>query len=665
MPANEWRRKWHEYHDQPQTRYQLSPVIRDSWERSERYKIDPFMKSNPYVCSKYELLQSIEKYQYLMDCSLPVMENIFHYITGSGQIMALLDSNATVLKVVGDYQSLEWARQANCIEGSIWAENLVGTNGANLALASVDPVGIFDCQHYCLFSTVASAVSAPLICENRKVGALVITGPSEKLHIQTLSAIVGIANQISSKLALAKALNYNDIFLRSVSEGIVILNNYGHITFINDKFASLFSLNKFATIGHSVAEMLSKEQDRNYLTDLLARETPGEETVSLFINNAKRKFHVSYNPINSYFPFHSERLILIQEVKEPPRMAAGIAENKKAADRIAAEVSLPGDCNNARTRFEDMIGADPKFLRIVSLARSVALTSANVLLLGESGTGKDIMAQAIHNASPRQDQPFLAINCAALPRELIASELFGYADGAFTGAKTGGHRGKFELADKGTILLDEIGDMPIDLQATLLRVLEDKTITRLGGTRPIPVDVRVIAATNKNLEVASGNNQFRSDLYYRLGGARIVLPPLRERLEDIPLLARDYINKLCRQLEVSPKELEPEIIEIFLQYQWPGNIRELQNVLASAVHLAAGPVITYESVGDYFQGKLATPRQDKAADFTSMSEAVVETEKQFILDTLAKNNYSKTRTANALGISRQTLYRRLKQYQLI
>jgi transcriptional regulator with PAS, ATPase and Fis domain len=661
MQAKEMRLKWHEYHDKPQMRYQLSPAIRESWQRCERFKVDPFMKSNPFVCSQYELIQSIEKHQYLIDGCLPVMENLFHYIAGSGQIIGLLDSNAMALKVIGDYQSMEWAKGANCIEGSIWAENLVGTNGGNLSIESVDPISIFGCQHYCLFSTVASAVSAPITYQNRKIGVLVITGPYGRVIYQTLGMVVSAVNHISSKLALAQALNYNNIFLHNVSEGIMILDNFGHITYINDQCANLFNVNKFVAFGRAITDILNRNQDQEYFTDLLSKDNPVSETASLLVNNQNKRFRISYNPIHSSYPFHSDRLILIQEEKEVSRIA-----NNNRSRTVQTNKSLAINDNNvAKAHFEDIIGNNPKFLRIIDIAKNTAISSSNVLLLGESGTGKDIIAQAIHNASPRRNQPFIAINCAAIPRELIGSELFGYEEGAFTGAKRGGHCGKFELANHGTIFLDEIGDMPLDLQATLLRVLDNKTITRLGGTGSIPVDVRVIAATNKDLETATKTNRFRSDLYFRLGVNRIVIPPLRERSEDMILLARHYISKLCDQLRIPTLELDPAVIDVFMHYHWPGNIREMQNVLAGAINLSSGSYITYESIRDYFEGKIDNrPLQPEMYDAATMTEAVMKTEKQYILDCLEKNHYSKIKTAKALGISRQTLYRRLKQYQI-
>jgi len=221
-------------------------------------------------------------------------------------------------------------------------------------------------------------------------------------------------------------------------------------------------------------------------------------------------------------------------------------------------------------------------------SKAAAGSDSTILLLGESGTGKDVFAQAIHNASGRNRGPFVAINCGAIPRELIASELFGYTEGAFTGAKRGGSPGKFELADGGTLFLDEIGEMPAELQTTLLRVLEQKTVTRIGGTEVIPVNVRIIAATNKDLSKEVVRGTFRQDLYYRLNVVSIRLAPLRERKEDIIPLARHFIGHLSAKLGKEPLKLENKVTSLIQSYCWPGNVRELQNVVERALHLAKG-----------------------------------------------------------------------------
>jgi transcriptional regulator with PAS, ATPase and Fis domain len=266
----------------------------------------------------------------------------------------------------------------------------------------------------------------------------------------------------------------------------------------------------------------------------------------------------------------------------------------------------------------------------------------------------------MHNASPRKNNSYLAINCAALPRDLIASELFGFEDGAFTGARKGGNVGKFELADQGTILLDEIGDMPLDLQTSLLRVLEEKTVMRLGGTKLIPINVRVIAATNKDLETEIERNRFRRDLFYRLGVIKITIPPLRERRDDIILLAEQLVIRTCRRFNKPLMTLSPTVIEAFLAYPWPGNIREMQNVIEGAIQLAPNNIVTYELVQDYLVQKDAS-RGTGIAGYSSISR----TDKQIIADCLIQNKYNKTEAAKALGISRRTLYRRLKEYDLL
>jgi transcriptional regulator with PAS, ATPase and Fis domain len=264
----------------------------------------------------------------------------------------------------------------------------------------------------------------------------------------------------------------------------------------------------------------------------------------------------------------------------------------------------------------------------------------------------------MHNASPRRHNPYLAINCAALPRDLIASELFGYEEGAFTGARKGGNIGKFELADQGTIFLDEIGDMPLYLQATLLRVLEEKKVMRLGSSKLIPVDVRIIAATNKDLEIEIEHNRFRRDLFYRLGVIKIDLPPLRNRPEDILELTRLFVEKTCIKFNKPVLEVADEVLEAFTAYDWPGNVRELQNLIEAAVQLCQEEVITVELIEKISAVVLHSQAKNEPAKVNDQME------KQIIMEALAQNKYKKKETAEALGISRSTLYRRMKELEI-
>lgn len=303
-------------------------------------------------------------------------------------------------------------------------------------------------------------------------------------------------------------------------------------------------------------------------------------------------------------------------------------------------------------------------------------TNANVMILGESGTGKELFARAIHNESSRKDKPFVALNCAAIPRELINAELFGYVEGAFTGAKKGGSLGKFEIADGGTLFLDEIGDMPLELQATLLRVLQEKEITRVGSHRPIPIDVRIIAATNKNLnqEIAY-NGSFRSDLYFRLNVFTIELIPLRCRINDIPELAMHFIQELACETGLSYKSFSPEALRLLSQYSWQGNIRELNNVIERAFYLAEGSAaITSDHLPQYIVQNLQEAVNDHPAvpshsphsldhikNFKKISD---DKERTLYIQTLMKWSGNISKTAKDLGISRTTLYRKLEEYNI-
>jgi transcriptional regulator with PAS, ATPase and Fis domain len=276
----------------------------------------------------------------------------------------------------------------------------------------------------------------------------------------------------------------------------------------------------------------------------------------------------------------------------------------------------------------------------------------------------------MHNASPRKNSPFVAINCAALPRDLIASELFGYEDGAFTGARKGGNIGKFELADQGTIFLDEIGDMPLDLQSALLRVIEEKSVMRLGGNKLIPIDVRIIAATNKDITTAINRKSFRPDLYYRLGVIRLNMPPLRDRKDDIPILTEYFLARACRQLNKPQVRPGPELIKIFMAYNWPGNVRELQNILESAIQLSPTNELDFDMVQANLKMPVGADDEAPLPPAEPMPEgngqpvvwSLAEMEKQWILHCLKHHHYNKSETARALGIQRRTLYNRLREY---
>ncbi|MBE3554919.1 MAG: sigma 54-interacting transcriptional regulator, partial [Thermicanus sp.] len=298
---------------------------------------------------------------------------------------------------------------------------------------------------------------------------------------------------------------------------------------------------------------------------------------------------------------------------------------------------------------------------VKELAEKAAMSKSTVLLQGESGTGKELFAHAIHAASPRHHGPFIRVNCGAIPTELLESELFGYEEGAFTGAKKGGKPGKFELANGGTLFLDEVGDLPLSMQAKILRVLQEKEIEPLGSIRLKKVDVRVIAATHKDLKKMVDLGEFRHDLYYRLNVFTLTIPPLRERKEDIPPLVSAILQKLSQELGIMGKGLSDEVLHLFQTYHWPGNIRELYNALERSVAVSEKGEIEVKDLPLYLRdmsGSIPHP------SLQPLDVAIRETEKQLIQQALKETGGNKVRAAEILGIHRANLYRKLDRYGL-
>ena len=312
----------------------------------------------------------------------------------------------------------------------------------------------------------------------------------------------------------------------------------------------------------------------------------------------------------------------------------------------------------------------PAMHQVLQLARKVSASDATVLILGETGTGKEVISTAIHNWSKRSDKPMIKVNCGAIPDNLLESELFGYEKGAFTGAASS-KPGRFEFADGGTIFLDEIGDIAPQLQVKLLRVLQERTFERLGGIRPVSVDVRVIAATNKDLKEAVRKGEFREDLYYRLNVVPINLPPLRERKEDIGNLVNTFLRSAAGISGGTIKEMSPEAMEYLMNYNWPGNIRELENIVERCVVITESNVIDADSLPQEIlsyngqsEGSSSSSRVSSDSSEPLLNSAIDDREKEVIIKALKEHDGNKTKTALALGISRRSLHRKIQKYEI-
>lgn len=348
-------------------------------------------------------------------------------------------------------------------------------------------------------------------------------------------------------------------------------------------------------------------------------------------------------------PFDNDKLLLtVGRAVEHSRMKGEISNLKKSLGEKKSAV----------------IGDNTGLKQVMTQVRRVAETNATVLIHGESGTGKELIARAVHDNSLRSQGPFVAINCGAIPLTLMESELFGHERGAFTDAKEA-KAGTFERADGGTLFLDEVGELPLDAQVKLLRVLEERRITRIGGKKAIPVDVRIVAATNRNLDDEVKNGHFRLDLLYRLNVFTLILPPLRERKEDIPLLTNFFIRKYNRTLSLDVQSVSPEAISLLTSYDWPGNVRDLENAIQSSMILCTGGVIRPEHLPDRIKGyELAEAQTVSGSSGNSIREINAQMEKELIIEALKKHNFNRTLTAEALNISRKTLFNKMKRYGL-
>ncbi len=352
-------------------------------------------------------------------------------------------------------------------------------------------------------------------------------------------------------------------------------------------------------------------------------------------------------------PFDTDHLlVLIKRALDATRLAT---ENYLLREEFADRLGMP-----------KIIGKSGQMQEITVKLQKVAPTNATVLIHGESGTGKELFARAIHCLSQRKDGPFVAINSAAIPRELLESELFGYERGAFTGAEAR-KLGRLEMADKGTVFLDEIGDMDLTLQSKLLRVLQEQVIERVGGGKPIKIDVRVVAATNKDLDKAVKEKLFREDLYYRLNVFPLMIPPLRERREDIPLLAQNFMNKFCAEVKKGPFTIADDAMEILSKFPWRGNVRELENVIERAVIYADGGVIRARDLGISESSIIDALAEHVPMDgpLQSVAEAATRiAESRRIRQVLKQTGNNKTRAAEILQVSYKTLLTKIKDYQL-
>ena len=460
---------------------------------------------------------------------------------------------------------------------------------------------------------------------------------------RTAAAVHAIEDRLRLERSQEYYLNaskYLATVFNSVSEGLVTVDNGGLISGVNVAAARLMNLHPRDLVGRPMDEVIRLDSKlRGFLQGV--REYSEEELVLKSPSGALRC-------IGSANPIYGENCTRMGAVFTLTAMKVTL---------------LPGDFTERRdTRFmfKDIIGESVVMRETLASAKRFAKGPSTILILGESGTGKELFAQAIHNASDRRDGPFISVNCGAIPAELIQSELFGYVDGAFTGAKKGGRPGKLELASGGSIFLDEIGEMPSHMQVNLLRVLEERAVVRVGGSKVLPVDVRILAATNRSLYEEVSKGRFREDLFYRLNVISLFIPPLRERTGDVPLLIRHFIDRISLKVGKNVRNVEPAAMEALEAHAWPGNVRELSNALEYAINMLPGEELLLSHLPGYLQKEQKGKPAQQGADIIPLHEM----EKKTIANALVHFEGNITKAAAALGIGRNTLYDKMKKYSI-
>ncbi|HAQ65934.1 MAG TPA: sigma-54-dependent Fis family transcriptional regulator [Bacteroidales bacterium] len=629
-------------------------IIDASHERSRRFGVMRSQRFPSQSLAPDELAKQIAVSIPFIDLALPVVRHLYEAVRGSGYFIVLTDAGGCILHVIGDDEVIDEAQRLNMVTGAFMTEESIGTNAMGTALRTDKPIQVNATEHfidaYHRWTCSAAPIHNP---DGDIIGTLNLTGHAHDVHPHTLGLVIAAKEAIESKFEgqiiqhqLSEANQYAFTLMNNLSFGVFAIDLNDEIHWVNDTACRSLNIRRQLLINRQMS--LFYKEWAVVKRKILLGETFLDEEGRIIIEGVDEKFIVNSYPIKTP---ENEILGFMITLREYRRMLSFV--NKYAG-------------SHARYTFQDIIGISAPIQQVISYARKVAPGPSSVLITGESGTGKEVFAQAIHNASSRHEGSFIAINCGAISTTLIESELFGYEDGAFTGARKGGRPGKFELADKGTLFLDEIGEMPLEMQVKLLRTIQEGSVTRIGGEKEIKVDVRIIAATNKNLSEEVRKGRFRLDLFYRLNVIPLRIPALRERREDIRALVKFFLKQKATSLGKNIPYLSPTLMEKVLDYQWPGNIRELENFIEKAVLLDGNILnITETSLSQIpdHQEEQYPPQQVVSEDNQPLL-SIEEAEREAILRAIKRLEGNISKAARVLKISRNTLYLKMKKYDI-
>jgi transcriptional regulator of acetoin/glycerol metabolism len=610
----------------------INPSLKLSWERSRMYGVNP-AKTEEAILEAAELERYRKEQRQFLNSITPTLERLYGWLKTSHSMVIVSDSSGYILENMGDPAFVSDAQKVHLSRGACWAEEVKGTNAIGTVIAEKQPLAVLGMDHYCEANHFLFCAASPIFDPSGELLAVLdISGYHKEYHPSVLAMIDVMARNIEDWLLINRPDRQVVLALYPEQEkrhpALLAVSEEGVITGANREARSLFHLHASKIAGQPLSELITG-------ADLLLQRSG---------SRSSQELHVVHKANDRTSKLVGSLLMDTRPLVIPCR---------EDGAKKAAKTTQTSGISSIKYTFANIFGSDPDFLSALQLAKRAAATEYSILITGESGTGKELVSQAIHEASPRSGRPFVALNCGAIARTLMESELFGYEAGAFTGAKQTGHPGKIEMANGGTLLLDEIAEMPPDVQVALLRVLQEFTVTRVGGVRPIQVDVRIIAATHKDLWQEVQEGRFRADLFYRLQGINIVLPPLRRR-NDRLVLAEHLLQTVAQELGGVTLSLSQEAKKLIEQYEWPGNVRELIAALRQSAFLSQGETIEIRHFPPYILNNL-TKNGEKAPHSL---EAV---ENETILAALKAAEGNMAQAARMLGIGRNTLYRKIKK----
>lgn len=638
------RQIWTRFTETGQLDAGLDPLVAVSWKRCAP-RLNPLGAAQWAYVSHDVLPLTLHQHASVRAIARPLMEDVHQYIEGAGAALLLCDSTTCLLEMVGDSEVVAAATRLGFRRGAFLDETRIGTTAFSVALIERGPVQIVGPEHFLqCFHTLWSAAASIFDLVGGPVGVIGLLGPVDRYSPHVLGIVVGVAKAIENQLqadlliheANAKTTELNAT-MDAISEGVLAWTADGVITHLNDRAGALLGLTPTMVVGRPLAEYLTLQQG-------VARALVlGEE-----LHDVEATLEVQGRPV--------ECLVCLRIIRtrqgEPAVYIATLQRIERVRQLVHRQLGA-----QARLTLDDIVGHGPNARRVRRQAAAAANARGCVLLAGESGTHKNPLARAIHNGGRRQKGPFIAINCRAIPRALVLGEFLGFAPGAFNSGRSTGQPSKFELADGGTLFLEDVEALPLEMQAAVLGVIESGEVTRLGGTRAIPVDLRVIASTEVDLEVRVAEGAFRPDLLFRLSSFVIMVRPLRERPEDLPLLIDHFLKHLNAQIG-RPLLMTAAARRLLHAYPWPGNISELESVIERAALRCMGRSIQPAHLPEGVRRPHAkVPNKPIAEPVRSLAQA----EEAAILSAARFTHGNLSRAAELLGIGRTTLWRKMRR----